>query len=500
MVNKVPSPRYDVLVLGGGTAGCVLAARLSEDGTQSVCLVEAGPDYGPADSGAWPPEMLDPRTPSDTHDWEPGGELSLARARVIGGCSSHNACFVTAGSPADYDEWSEAAPEWSYETLKPFLGGADRAIGTRTLADDELGPWVRAVRNGAVEAGIPAIEDFNDPSTPIGVGFVPVNVRDFVRQSTAFAYLDEARGRSNLTVLSETLADRVAIEAGRATGASAISSEGSRELEAERVVVSAGALGSPLILLRSGVGPLDHLVEHGIEVKADLPAVGANLQDHFGLVVMFRPTEELCRELDSREETGVMMRSGTIVKGRSGQCPPDSWDLHLVSWSAPDAEGVTGTPWRVQLTPYVMKPASRGTVRLRSTNPEDHPEVELGYLSDPDGGDLRVLADGVKLAREVAASPAIDRLVEGEVVPGPEVSALDAFMNENVRGYFHHTGTCSMGREGHPGAVVGAAGEVHGVRSLYVCDASIMPTIPRANTNLTTIAIAERIADGLAGP
>jgi choline dehydrogenase len=486
---------HDVLVLGGGTAGCVLAARLSEDPACSVCLVEAGPDYGRFEGGRWPAEMIDPRNPSDTHDWEPGGELSLARARVIGGCSAHNAALVAWGHPSDYDGWD--APGWSFEALEPYLRRAESAIGARPIDDSELGPWARAVVDGAEASGIPVLDDFNDPSD--GVGLVPLNVQRSARWSTAFAYLDPARERKNLTVLDQVLVDHVVVDGASATGAVVIRKGRRIELAAKVVIVSAGAFGSPSILMRSGIGPGDHLREVGVELTAELPGVGGNLQDHFGVVTVFRPTDQLVRELAVQDAGGRMIASGSIVKARSSGCPQGTWDLHLVSWSALDAQGITGKAWRAQLSAYSMRPLSKGGVRLCDVNPESHPEVELGYISDPEGRDLSILIDGVGLARRIAASEPISRLIEGEAVPGPDAPDIESFIRGNVRGYFHPVGTCAIGSTPEAGAVVDGACRVHGLEDLYVCDASVIPTIPRANTNLTTIAIAERIAGELKG-
>ncbi|MGZ4288206.1 MAG: GMC family oxidoreductase [Solirubrobacteraceae bacterium] len=487
---------HDFLILGGGTAGCVLAARLSENARHSVCLVEAGPDYGAFDSGCWPADLVDPRAPSDSHDWYPRADMSLSRARVIGGCSAHNAAFVVWGDRRDYDDW--AAPGWAFESIEPYLWRAQRTIGTRALEAEELGAWARAVHKAAPEVGILCLEDLNDLSSPVGAAHIPVNVKGFARWNTAFAYLDGARTRENLTVIGDALVDRVLLDRGRARGAVVLVDREPVELGAELVIVSAGAFGSPGLLMRSGIGPADHLTELGIAVAVDLPGVGMNLQDHCGINMVFRAGVELEHELDRQDGTGRLFGSGTIVRAASRACPNRTWDIHLVSWAARDTEGITGGRWRVQLSPYVMKPASAGSVRLRSPDPRESPELDLGFLSDPEAADLAIIVDGAELVRRFAATDALAPLLAAEARPGREHGTRDelaSYVRENVRGYFHGVGTCRIGADEDPHAVVDAVGAVRGTERLYICDASIIPTIPRANTNLTTIAIAERIAE-----
>ena len=488
--------RFDVLILGGGTAGCVLAARLSEDARRTVCLVEAGPDYGPFDAGAWPADLVDPRQPSSSHDWYPAAEMSLSRARVIGGCSSHNAAFVVWGDRRDHDEWGAA--DWSFDAIEPYLRRAEQAIRTRPLEDEEIGPWARAVREAAPEAGVPVLDDFNDLSRPEGAAYPPVNAHRSARWNTAFAYLDDARGRGNLAVMGDALVDRVLVDGRRATGAVVLADGGPVELGAEIVILSAGAFGSPGVLLRSGIGRGERLAELGIPVVLDLPGVGENLQDHCGVNVVFRPVPELERALDRQHAGGRMLGSGTIVRAATPACPDGTWDLHLVSWSAPDTDGIAGGDWRVQLSPYVMKPASTGRVRLGSPDPREPLDLDLGFLRDSDGADVAVVVEGVRLVRRFAATKVLSSLLMSEARPGAREATdeeLAAYVRDNVRGYFHAVGTCRMGSDHDAGAVVGADGAVQGLERLYVCDASIIPTIPRANTNLTTIALAERIAD-----
>jgi choline dehydrogenase len=359
------------------------------------------------------------------------------------------------------------------------------------------------VLDAAPDAGIPRLQDLNDLSRPLGAAHIPVNVQGDARFNTAFAYLDGARDRGNLTVMGDALVDRVLLEGRCARGAVVLVGGESIEIGAELVIVSAGAFGSPGVLMRSGIGPADELAELGIAVELDLSGVGKNLQDHCGINIVFRATAELERELDRQDAGGRTFGSGTIVRAASRACPSGTWDLHLVSWAARDAEGITGGNWRVQLSPYVMKPASTGSVRLRSADPLEPLNLDLGFLSDAEAADLAVIVDGAELVRRFAATDALGRLVAAEARPGDGVvtrEQLEAYVRANVRGYFHGVGTCRIGTDGDPNAVVDASSAVLGVERLHVCDASILPTVPRANTNLTTIAVAERVADLLAQP
>jgi choline dehydrogenase len=245
--------------------------------------------------------------------------MSLSRARVIGGCSAHNAAFVVWGDRRDYDDW--AAAGWGFDSLEPYLRRAERAISTRPLRDEELGPWARAVREAAPAAGIPVLDDLNDLSRPEGAAYVPVNIDGFARWNTAFAYLDGARARENLTVIGDALVDRVLFDGRRACGAVLLTEGGSVELGADLVIVGAGVFGSPGVLMRSGVGPGALLAELRIRIALDHPGVGANLQEHCGINIVFGATAELERELSRWEASGRIVGSGTIVRVASRQCP-----------------------------------------------------------------------------------------------------------------------------------------------------------------------------------
>ena len=496
--------RSDVLILGGGTAGCVLAARLSADPSRSVCLLEAGPDYGPNARDSWPEEMLDARAVPTTHDWGHEEDVSLLRARIVGGCSAHNACFVVWGAPEDYDEWSANDVEgWRFASLEPYLLRAERQLRTREPSPDELSAWHRAALAAAVASGFPRLGSFNDLEAAEGVAPIPLNAVDAVRWNAAFAYLDVARTRPNLELVAGATVDRVLLDGTRAVSAIARVDGEAREFQASCVVLAAGAYGSPAILMRSGIGPREHLEELGIPVQMAHPGVGSNLVDHPGASVFFQPTELLVDELRGQEERGMLFQGQCAIRARTTSCPEGLWDLHLLPWASrilaggPEADVIAGE-FEVHVTAFAMKPASRGRVRLRSANPAALPLVEQRFLSDAGGRDLAAIVEGIERVRELAATPELGKFIDNEVLPGRSVAdreALASWVREAVRGYFHPVGTCAMGPASDEGAVIDGAGRVHRLEGLYVADASVMSTIPRANTNLSTVALAEALAE-----
>jgi choline dehydrogenase len=439
---------YDVLVLGGGAAGCALAGRLSEEPDRTVCLVEAGPDYGPLAEGRWPADILDPRWLAlESHLWERADpdDRSQARARILGGCSAHNACVLLEGAPSDYD-WGG---DWSYETFQPYLRRAYETLRGHVLADEELTPWHRAFRDAGGENSI----------------VHPVNIVDGVRWHTGFAYLEPARARENLTILADTLVDRVLVEDARAVGAVA----GGRELRAETVVVSASAYGSPAILLRSGIGPDGEI--------AQLP-VGEGLIDHVGTGAAWEPTERLLDETAAHEaEHGLYMGQVTIAVA-SRSCPPGVRDLFVFPALdvGPEISGAV----------FAMKPRSRGSVRLNGPEPETPLAIDHGFLRDE--RDAEVIVEGFERLRELVASPDVSPYAARELRPGAETD-LAEHVRMTARGFFHPVGTCAIG------SVLDERCRVLGFENLYVVDASAVPDIPAANTNLTTVALAERAAE-----
>ncbi len=470
-------------------------------------MIEAGPDH--AGITDLPADVVDASQPSVAHDWgyaaEPdaaGRRVSLPRARLVGGCSATNACFALRGSPADYDGWArDGLTGWSFEELLPFFcrlesdadfhddwHGADGPIPIRRHPPEELSPHQRAFIDATVATGVPFVEDHNRPGA-VGVGPTPRNALDGVRMSTAMTYLASARGRPNLTIRAEVPVDRVEVRNGRATGVRLI---GGEVVVAGAVVLAAGAYASPAILARSGIGPARHLAEIGIDVIVDLPGVGQNLIDH-PLVAVDLPTRP--------GVTGPRFQAMATV--RSHLAPADGApDLHLfvagpfdVSTDLSPSGAVFG------LVTGVVLPRSRGSLRLRSAEPLAPPHIDIGHLRHPD--DLSRLVEATILARRISRTDPLAELIAGdELAPGPAISdddhdALADSITSRVESYHHPVGTCRIGRDPDSGAVVDLRGRVHGVERLYVADASVIPTIPSAGTNVPTIMVAERIAEWL---
>ncbi len=470
---------FDVVVVGGGTAGCVLAARLSEDPARTVCLLEAGPDHGPLADGGWPDDLLDPRYLPDSHDWGGGGEdgRSLG-ARVLGGSSAHNACMMVVGTPGDYDEWG---PAWAWSRFAPHVERAGATLGVQRANTEHPVPFHEAFRAAARQRGWAAIDDANDPAHPVGVTTIPANAGGGVRFNAAFAYLDPARGRDNLRVLGSTLVDRVAFTDGRVAGV--VLADG-RRVDAPLVVLAAGAYLTAALLVRSGIGPEAELQRHGIDPRAILP-VGDRLLDHCGTGFAWEPSPRLTAETRAHvAEHGEVFEPHMVLKAASSGCPPGAWDLHVLSWLYRDQDAETYMP---TLGVFHVKPRPAGRVRLASTDPAALPLVERGFLADE--RDLDELVEGLEIARAVSAAEPLRALLGAELRPGRR--DLRSYARETVRNYFHPAGTCPLG------SVVDEDGRVLGVDGLVLGDASVMPTIPRANTNWTVAAIAERIATTL---
>jgi choline dehydrogenase len=484
----VTAERWDAIVCGGGTAGPVVVARLVQAGRR-VLLLEAGPDYGSFDGGAWPPELVDSTTIPSTHDWGyvsgdelPGRSLPYERARVIGGCSAHNGCTVSWGHRADFDGWR--LPGWSADELLPLFGEASRRMRVRRFADEELSPFHRAFIEAGTGLGLPDADDLDTLDGVAGVSAEPSNSPGGVRWNAAFAYLDPLRSSPLLAIRDHTIVDRVLVEAGRAVGVRAMGPEGASEARADQVVLTAGTYGTPAVLLRSGIGPADELRAVGIEVVADNPGVGANLHDHPSSELTFQRTDEL-----DRRDTAFVARGHVVpdeqgfAKVASSLCRGAPFDLHLFSEML--------TERRPGIFVACLTPRSRGRVTLTSDDPEAPPRIDHGLLNDPEGHDLAVLVEGAALAGEFALRPELAPLLGAQVEPAPGADLADAISGAVIH-CWHPVGTCAMG------IACDERGRVHGVEGLLVADASLFPQTVRATTNLPTVVAAERVGGWLA--
>jgi choline dehydrogenase len=480
-----------VVVVGGGAAGCVIGARLSEDPACSVELVEAGPDL----RDAMPPEIRSGWRPARSFDWgylaEPdefGTSRELPRGRLLGGCSSTNAAFALRGSPADYDAWAaDTGGAWSFDSVLPHFIRLERDV------DFGAEPWhgdagpipirryppaeLTDVSAGSLAAmeriGLPRVDDHNAPWA-VGAGLVPANCRAGVRVSTALAYLPEPGSRPNLRLRCDAEVARVEFEGTRAAG---VRLAGGEALRAGAVVLCAGAYGSPALLLRSGVGPGSALARLGIPLVTELGGVGANLADHpcVSLRLPYR---------SGAVDAPLFQAAGTLHSSAAGPGAPPDLQLMVCGPFEPAADG----PATFMCVAALLKPRSRGSVRLSSGDPRDPPRIDLGYLREQ--ADVDRLVEGLGRVEALAAEPAL-----AELCPAgrPPVPAGEPERREWVRRsawtYHHVVGTCAMG------SVVDAAGRVHGTEGLFVSDASVMPDVPSANTHIPTVMVAERLAE-----
>ncbi|WP_283134391.1 GMC family oxidoreductase [Rhizohabitans arisaemae] len=487
-----PRIRADVAILGGGTAGAVVAARLVETTSLSVVVVEAGPDYGPFDGGRWPPELLDSATLPDTHDWgyQDAGlslrrPLPLERARVIGGCSSHNGCSQTVGYGADYHRWGLS---WSDAQLTSLMADSAARLRVRRYTDDELTPFQAAAMEAMILSEIPRTDDLDDLHGGVGCGPSPVNNPDGVRWNSAFAFLDPVRSEPRLRVVDHALVDRLELD-GPVVRRARLRRGGEQViLEADRFILCGGAYGSPEMLLRSGIGPADDLKALGIAPRLDLPGVGRNLHDHPTVELRFAAGDRLVRQLTDYGRTRAVPDEQVIGKARSGSGSAP-YDLHLLPWTSSEPDG-----WTCVFPVACLTPRSRGALRLVSADPQAKPVIDHRYLTDPEGADLAALRDGVDIYRRLVASPALAPLLGrplDEFSAGP--STDDAGLRAASAHYWHPVGTCAIGPDPAAGAVVDTTGRVHGSDNLWVVDASVIPVIPRATTNLPVVALAEHL-------
>ncbi len=523
----------DYVIVGGGSAGCVLASRLSEDPDVSVLLVEAGPrDTDPYIH--MPVGFFRMTGGPLTWGFEtaPGAHIGGRRtvypqARVLGGGSSINAQVFTRGCPEDYDAWEreEGCDGWSYADVLPYFRrseGNDTFGGNQHGTEGQLGvssqtphPLTRVFVRAAQEAGLPFRADFN-AGVQAGAGFYQVTTRNGRRASTAVCYLKPAAGRRNLSVLTDVLVSRIIVERGATTGIEVIENGRPRVIRADReVILTAGAIGSPKLLMLSGIGPADHLRQLGIDVIADVPGVGRNLQDHMDVDVLavLNGSHGIDRYKTLRWQmvAGLeyaLFRKGPVASniveaggfwwGDASEATPDL-QFHFLPGAGIEA-GIGSVPGGngCTLNSYHVRPRSRGSVTLRSTDPAAQPLIDPNAFADP--YDLERAVDGIRISQEILSQPAFRPFVSGLHLPDGNVRTADdyrTFARENARSAYHPVGTCRMG--GGTDAVVDPHLRLRGIDRLRVCDSSIMPRLVSSNTNAATIMIAEKAADLIAG-
>jgi choline dehydrogenase len=479
----------EFVVVGGGSSGAAVAGRLAEAG-RDVVLLEAGPDYGALHGGQWPTELVDARQLALTHDWRYGsGRWTFERARVIGGCSAHNGAIAAVGHRLDYDEWG--LPAWTAEEVAASFAIVLDRMRVRAYTRDQAVPFHAHCLDVAEAMGLTIASDLCDLDAGESFGLETVNVVGTTRWNTAFAYLDPVRDRSNLRIVDAVLVDRFEPSDG------AVVVHGMRQgapltVAAATLVLSAGVYGTPAILERSGVGDPAVLRPLSVQVVAPLPGVGANLHDH----PMFHADRAvgplLQGWLDEATASEFLPEEQTLGKFSSSMAD-GRYDTHLFPVIASNQTSLLRGRATVEVT--CLNPASRGSSHIRSPDPAAAPAIDHRYLADDEGHDLAVLRDGLVNANRMLDQPLLARLLGGPVTDGSSDEAIRA----QVMHYYHPVGTCRMGLDGDTLAVCDARGRVRGIDGVVVADASLIPVIPRANTNMPAVMIGERIAGFLLG-
>ncbi len=498
-ISDARSDTFDVVIVGGGSAGAVLARRLADDPRRSVCLIEGGPAF------EHDPRVLRLRESlalvgDPTYDYDypivpqarGNSQIRISRARMLGGCSSHNDSWALRAPDADMDRWSALGAEgWDATGTGPYFDRvfAEMRVHPVTREAELSQAWVAA----ATELGFPTIDttsgEFRD-----GIGWVSLNEHVGTRVSTAVAYLYPlSELPANLTLRLETRATRIQVRDGRAV---AVETDRGVVHATSEIVVSAGAIDTPRLLMLSGIGPADHLRALGIDVVVDLPGVGSNLSDHIETPVTWASSRDPGSSLNGLD-LGMYAALG-------GEAEPNVQATigHFTYWlnSAPFTE--LAHPSRAFcFAPNVARPASRGTVRLASADPSDKPLIDPGYFTDPEGRDERLLVEGVRLARRLAGTAALSDWIVEEAAPGATLQSdaeLGAFVRRYSNTVYHPSATCRMGASDDPGAVVDPRLRVRGIEGLRIADASVFPELVRVNPNMTVVMVGAKAADLIA--
>lgn len=535
--SSITMKEYDYIIVGAGSAGCVLANRLTADGVHSVLLLEAGG----SDRNLFirMPTALSYPMNDKRFNWsfdsepEPsldGRSLHCPRGKVLGGSSSINGMVYVRGHACDFDEWEQlGAKNWSYRDCLPYfkrsetwIGGANEYRGgdgpLATCAGNgmKLNPLYQAFIDAGVDAGYPATADTNAQQQE-GFGPMHMTVKNGQRWSAANAYLDPVKKRSNLTILSKVFVRRLLLEGKQAIGVEYEKSSGPVHVKARKeVLLCAGSIGSPTLLQHSGIGPTDVLTKAGVTAVHDLPGVGCNLQDHLEVYFQFHCKLPITLNgqlgLVNKGLIGarwLLFKSGlgasnhfescAFIRSRAGlQWPDIQYHFLPAAMRYDGASAVEGHGFQVHVGPN--KPKSRGQVKITSNDPRDKPSILFNYLQhEQDREDWRRC---ILLTREIINQPAMDIYRGGEIQPGIDIQsdeAIDAWVKENVESAYHPSCTCKMGADDDPMAVVDSSCKVRGFEGLRVVDSSIMPSITNGNLNAPTIMLAEKAADMILG-
>jgi len=480
------SKRYDFVVVGGGSAGCAASAKLVEAGYH-VALVEAGPDYGAFAENNWPSELTNATELADSHDWAYAAERwTFERARVMGGCSSHNGCIAAVGHRRDYDDWQ--LPGWCGNDIEPEMLRVIEKMRVRTYPDSEAGPFHAKCIEAAKGLGWRIVSDLCDLDANNGFGLETVNILNTIRWNSAFAYLDPVRQQNNLVIFDRTLVNRFDESSGSVS--LSIEREGrSHTLISDHLVLSAGVYGTPEIMQRSGVADPELLNELAIPVQVPSIKVGTNLHDHPMVHVDRRVGLELQLWLDEASRKGFLPEEQTLGKMTSSVAADGLFDLHIYPLCA--STHTSQLHGRVHVKVACMTPKSRGSLRINSSDPNTLSTIDHNYLGDESGHDLAVLADGVEFANDLLDQPVLSALLGQSLTD----TRTEAGIRRHVAHYYHPVGTCAMGLDEN--AVCDARGRVRGLQRVSIADASLMPQVPRANTNLPSVMIGARVAQFL---
>lgn len=481
------------VIAGGGTSGSALAGTLVEASDESVLVLEAGPDFGAFAAANWPPDLLDARILPDSYDWGydsaetfPGRVLGFARARVLGGCSSHNGCAAIVGSRLDYDGWEAlGCSGWGTQALAPVFAAALDGMRVQAYAPEQVTPFQQVFLDAAPAVGLPRVADLNEWAEDAGIAAAAANVVDGVRWNAAFAYLDPVRDRPSLQIVGDATVVRVVLRSSQVVAVEVLWNGELHRVGCDRVVLTGGAYGSPLMLERSGIGDPEVLRAAGVDVLHELPGVGKNLHDHPAMKLTYEGGSEAYDVMTAFARDQYLPEEQVIAKAASRFCD-EGFDLHLYPVSAIKPDGI----YSFELWVAGLTPASRGAIHIQDAAPSTPPAIDHRYLSDLDGHDRAVLADGVRLSRELAgAEPA-----RGFLGAETDAETVDELIESRLEHYYHPVGSCRMGAADDPLAVVDPGLRVRGLDNLFVADCSVMPVIPRGNTNIPAVVVGLRAA------